>query len=294
MVVYVRKKKIKGREYYYAVISTREDAQVKKKEHYIGTNKPSEEDLKDLASEFDSTKRYLDSIKKELAEIKHAYRKKIENATSDELNRLEDEAAVRFTYDTSRIEGSSLSYKDTKLLLNEGITPGDKPIKDVKEIQNHKEAHHYMKENLKKNIDVRFMLRLHAILKKDVTEDAGSFRNGQVLVGDMVPVKPSMIEPEINNLIAWYAENKAMNPLEMAAVFHSIFERVHPFFDGNGRVGRLLLNHILLRKGYPLLIIQNKNRRRYYNALRRADDGNYLYMVKYLFYELKQSVKRYT
>jgi len=223
-----------------------------------------------------------------LEKIKKDYIDKLKNGKKDELKHIEEEIIIKFSYDTSRIEGSSLTYKDTKMLLQEGISPKGKPLRDIKEIENHKKAFLYMKENLDRDIDKKFILELHGLLKKDVTEDAGEFRDAQVYVGDLVPIKSSMIVAEINNLISWYRKNKKLHPLELSAVFHCIFERLHPFFDGNGRVGRLLLNFILLKNDYPVIIIQNKNKRRYYNALRRADDNNYLYMIKYLFSELEK------
>lgn len=286
-LVFVRTKKIKGNEYYYIVYSTRKDGKVKKIERYIGINPPSNKDLKEYAGEFDSIKEFILSKKDVLDKIKKGYLNKLKTGKKDELSNLEEEIITKFTYDTSRIEGSSLSYKDTKMLLQEGISPKEKPLRDIKEAENHKKAYLYMKENLKKGINKKFILGLHGLLKKDVTEDAGKFRDGQVYVGNFVPIKASMVEAEINNLISWCSKNRNLHPLELAAVFHCNFERLHPFFDGNGRIGRLLLNFILLKNNYPLIIIQNKNKRRYYNALRRADNGNCLYMVKYLFSELE-------
>ncbi|MCK4859821.1 MAG: Fic family protein [Candidatus Omnitrophica bacterium] len=286
-MVFVRKKKIKGREYYYLVSSTRKDGGWKRVERYIGINPPSKKDLKEYAKEFDSTKEFIFSKKDILGKIKQNYLNKLKTGKKDELNNLEDELITKFTYDTSRIEGSSLTYKDTKMLLQEGISPKEKPLRDIKEAENHKKAFLYMKKHIKNDIGKKFISELHGLLKKDATEDAGKFRDAQVYVGSFVPIKASMIEAEIGNLISWYRENKKLHPLELATVFHCIFERLHPFFDGNGRVGRLLLNFILLKNHYPLIIIQNKNKRRYYNALRRADNGNYLYMIKYLFSELE-------
>jgi Fic family protein len=103
-----------------------------------------------------------------------------------------------------------------------------------------------------------------------------------------------LIEQEIKNLISWNRKNQHLHPIERACVFHAIFERVHPFFDGNGRVGRLLLNFILMQVGYPPLIIQNKNRRRYYASLRKADAGNMLPLIKYAVAEMEEGVKQYS
>lgn len=285
-LVFVRKKKIKGREYYYVVHSTRVKGKYKKIERYIGINPPSQKDLQKYMEEFDSIKEFLFSKKNELDKIKQNYLNKLKTGKKDELKNIEKDIITKFTYDTSRIEGSTLTYKDTKMLLEEGISPKEKPLTDIKETENHKKAFLYMKENLKKDINKKFILELHRILKEGVIEDAGKFRDAQVRVGNLIPIKASMIKTEFNNLISWYKDNKKLHPLELSAVFHCNFERLHPFFDGNGRVGRLLLNFILLKSRYPVLIIQNKNKRRYYNALRRADNGNYLYMIKYLFSEL--------
>ena len=286
-MVFVRKKKIKGREYYYIAIPTKKDGKWKKIERYVGLNPPSEKDLRKYLEEFDSSKEFIRSKLEDLNKIKGRYINKLKTAKKDEIISLEEELITKFTYDTSRIEGSSLTYKDTKMLLQEGITPKEKPLRDIKEAENHKKAYFYMKQNLKDDIDKRLILKLHEILKNDVAEEAGQFRDGQVYVGNLIPVKASMIETEIDKIISWYKKNKRLHPLELTTVFHCDFERIHPFFDGNGRVGRLLLNFILLKNNYPVIIVQNKNKRRYYNALRRADSGNYLYMIKYLFSELK-------
>ena len=286
-MAFVRKKKISGREYYYVVSSTRKEGKWKKIERYIGINPPSKKDLDGYNKEFDSTKEFLSSKKGILGKIRQDYIHKLKTGKKDELNNLEEEIITKFTYDTSRIEGSSLTYKDTKMLLQEGISPKEKPLRDIRETENHKKAYLCMKGNLKNDISKKLILGLHALLKKDISEDAGKFRDAQVYVGSLIPIKASMVEAEIGNIISWYKKNKPLHPLELAAVFHCNFERLHPFFDGNGRIGRLLLNFILLKNNYPLIIIQNKNKRRYYNALRRADGGNYLYMIKYLFSELE-------
>jgi|SRR3989339_1789579 len=292
--MFVRKKKIKGREYYYIVRSIRTGKNKWEKiERYIGINPPSKGDLKKFEGEFDKTKEFLLAKEKDLKRIKRLYAEKLKKGTKDELANLEEEIIIKFTYDTNRLEGSSLTYKDTKTLLQEGISPREKPLRDIKEAENHKKAFLYMKGCLSKEVTKEFMLDLHKLLKENVTEDAGRFRDARVSVGNLIPVRAEMIETELDNLLAWYEKNKKLHPLELASLFHSVFERIHPFFDGNGRVGRLLLNFILLKNGYLVVIIQNKNKRRYYAALRHADNGNYLYMIKYLFSELEKQAEEY-
>jgi Fic family protein len=293
-MVFVRRKKINGREYYYLVKSTRlSHDKWKKIERYIGLNPPTDSDLKRYEKEFDNTKEFLISKKEQLNSIRELYIIKMKKATKDELMNLESEIVTRFTYDTNRIEGSTLTYKDTKLLLQDGVSPREKPIRDIKEAENHKKAFYYMKDNLSKEISKELILNFHKVLKNGVSEDAGAFRDAQVRVGYLVPIKSDMIEIEIKNLISWHKGNKHLHPLELATVFHSLFERIHPFFDGNGRIGRLLLNFIMIKNNYPIIIVQNKNKRRYHTALRYADNGNYLFMIKYLFSELEKQAKEY-
>ena len=292
--MFIRKKKVNGKYYYYAVKSTRIDGKVKKYERYIGLNPVPKKELKKYEKEFGQIKIFLANNKDNLDKIKNKYSEKINNASKDELANIEENIITKFTYDTNRIEGSSLSFKDTKMLLQEGISPKEKPIRDIKEAENHKRAYLFIKEYISKDITKGFILQLHKILKENITEDAGSFRDAQVRVGNLIPVNAKLVKTEIENLISWYNKNKkTLHALELATIFHCIFERIHPFFDGNGRVGRLLLNFILLKRKYPTVIVQNKNKRRYYAALQKADNGNYYYMLRYLFSEMEKQAKEY-
>ena len=292
--MFIRKKKVNGKYYYYAVKSTRIDGKVKKYERYIGLNPVPKKELKKYEKEFGQIKIFLANNKDKLDKIKKKYSEKINNASKDELANIEENIITKFTYDTNRIEGSSLSFKDTKMLLQEGISPKEKPIRDIKEAENHKRAYLFIKEYISKDINEGFILQLHKILKGNITEDAGSFRDAQVRVGNLIPVNAKLVKTEIENLISWYNKNKkTLHALELATIFHCIFERIHPFFDGNGRVGRLLLNFILLKRKYPTVIVQNKNKRRYYAALQKADNGNYYYMLRYLFSEMEKQAKEY-
>jgi Fic family protein len=293
-MVYIRKKRIKNNEYYYLVKSIRIGKNKWQKiERYLGKKLPSKKVLKEMEIDFDKTKTFLDKKMHFLNDIQNLYKDKIKNSSKDALRNLEEGLLIKFTYNTTRIEGGTLSYSDTLTLLKHQISPRAKPLRDVKETENHKEVFLYLKNNIGKKINEDIILRIHDLLKKGITEDAGKFRTANVTVGDLVPVRPSLIRGEIKNLIQWYENNKKMHCFELATIFHCEFERIHPFFDGNGRVGRLLMNFILMKNDFPLIIIQNKNRKRYYRSLRKADDGNYLPMLKYLLFELKQQESYY-
>lgn len=283
-MAFARKKVINGKEYYYLVKSVRNGKNI---ERYIGLNPPTKKEIRLFEEEYSATKTFLMLKEEILSKIKQAYKKKLSKGSQDELAKLEEYMITEFIYNTSRIEGSSLTFKDTNLLLNQGIAPGNKPFRDVKEVENHKKACYFLKD-YKKDIDASLILSLHRILKQDISEDAGTFRNAGVRVGNMIGLNHKLIPTEIKNLLVWYNKNNnLLHPIELVSQFHCIFERIHPFFDGNGRVGRLLMNHTLSRKGYPLVIIQNKNKKRYYNALIKGQKGNYLLMIKYLVSELE-------
>jgi len=282
-MTFLRKKKIYGNEYYYLVKSIRNGKNI---ERYVGLNPPTKKEIKLFEEEHDNTRIFFSLREKILSNISEAYKSKLRNASHDELNKIEEYIVTQFTYNTSRIEGSTLTLNDTNLLLNQGIVPGSKPFRDAKETENHKKAYIFMK-NYSKDIDKNLILSLHKILKQDISEDAGSFRNAGVKVGNMIGLNHKLIPVEIDNLINWYKKAE-LHPIELVAQFHCTFERIHPFFDGNGRVGRLLMNHTLVRKGYPPVIIQNKNKKRYYNSLIKGQKGNYLLMIKYLVSELER------
>ncbi|HZX45609.1 MAG TPA: Fic family protein [Candidatus Nanoarchaeia archaeon] len=283
-MAFVRRKSVNGKLYYYLVKSVRNGKNI---ERYIGLNQPGKKDIQLFEEEHSILASFLEKSEPFLSEVKKAYRKKLARGSKDEITQFEEMIVTQLTYNTNRIEGSRLTYKDTNLLLNHGIVPGNKTIRDVKETENLKKVYLFSK-GYKKDIDESLILSLHRILKEGISEDAGAYRTAGVMVGDMVGLNCKLISLEIKNLLAWYNKNKnKLHPLELTAQFHCTFERIHPFFDGNGRVGRLLLNHTLSRKGYPPLIIQDKNKKRYYNALIKGQKGNYYLMIKYMASELE-------
>ena len=166
--MFIRKKKVNGKYYYYAVKSTRIDGKVKKYERYIGLNPVPKKELKKYEKEFGQIKIFLANNKDKLDKIKKKYSEKINNASKDELANIEENIITKYTYDTNRIEGSSLSFKDTKMLLQDGISPKEKPIRDIKEAENHKRAYLFIKEYISKDITKGFILQLHKILKENI------------------------------------------------------------------------------------------------------------------------------
>jgi len=155
--MFLRKKRINGREYYYLVQSARVGDKVKKRERYVGLQKPSKSEMKRVSWEFDSVKSFLQKKQKVLESITSKHAKDMKRMPQDYRDDFFKQFVTKFTYDTSKIEGSTLSYKDTALLLNEGIAPAHKPSRDIREAENHKKAYELILGMLKKKIDVHRM-----------------------------------------------------------------------------------------------------------------------------------------
>lgn len=190
--------------------------------------------------------------------------------TQGEVERLREEFLIDFTYNSNAIEGNTLTLKETALVL-EGMTIDQKPLKDHLEAVGHRDAFLYVQDIAAKNIpmDESVIKNTHALVLMDRPEDKGVYRRIPVrIMGAYTEtVQPYLIEPKLAELLIENEKRKGtMNPIERIARFHLEFEGIHPFIDGNGRTGRLLLNLDLIRNGYPPVNVKFTDRKRYYDA----------------------------
>ena len=195
---------------------------------------------------------------------------KMRPLTPGEVKRLREEFMVEFTYNSNAIEGNALTLKETAMVL-EGLTIGQKPLKDHLEAVGHRDAFLYIEEIAKQEVPLsEFVIRsIHSLVLMNQPEDKGVFRRIPVhIIGAYTePAPPYLIEPKIAELLAVNEERKkTLNAIERIARFHLEFEGIHPFIDGNGRTGRLILNLDLIRCGYPPVNIKFTDRRKYYDA----------------------------
>ncbi len=190
--------------------------------------------------------------------------------TTGETQRLRDEFMIDFTYNSNAIEGNTLTLKETAMVL-EGITIDRKPLKDHLEAVGHRDAFLYI-ENIAQN---KTKLRdteiktVHSLVLMDRPEDKGIYRRIPVTIAGAYtePVQPHLIETKLTELLAENENRKkTMHPIERIALFHLEFEGIHPFIDGNGRTGRLILNLELIRNCYPAINVKFADRKRYYDA----------------------------
>lgn len=189
---------------------------------------------------------------------------------SDELHRLKEEFMIDFTYNSNAIEGNTLTLQETALILNEGITIGEKPLKDHLEAVGHKEAYYYMEELVKEKtpLSENIIKSIHHIVLLDKPESKGVYRNvpGRIMGSVYEPPQPWEVPIQMEHLIKEYHSMNDVHIMEKVSLFHLKFERIHPFIDGNGRTGRLLLNMELMKAGYPPINVKFKDRRKYYEC----------------------------
>ena len=201
--------------------------------------------------------------------------------TQGELERLNEEFMIEFTYNSNAIEGNTLTLQETAMVL-EGITIDQKPLKDHLEAVGHKDAFLYVQDIVSNKMPLtEFVIKnIHSLVLMNKPEDKGVYRRGPVRIMGVYtePVQPYMIEPKITELLAENEKRKnTMNIIERVARFHLEFESIHPFIDGNGRTGRLLMNFELMQNGYPPINVKFTDRKRYYEAFdsfSRNQDAN--------------------
>lgn len=189
--------------------------------------------------------------------------------TAGEAERLREQFMVDFTYNSNAIEGNTLTLKETAMVL-EGITIDQKPLKDHLEAVGHRDAFLYVESIAKDTkISESVIKNIHALVLMDRPEDKGVFRKIPVTIMGAYtnPVQPYLIEPKLTALLLENEKRKKnMHPIERIARFHLEFEGIHPFIDGNGRCGRLLLNLDLIQNGYPAINVKFTDRKKYYTA----------------------------
>ena len=190
--------------------------------------------------------------------------------TPAEVEAIKEVFLVEHTYNSNAIEGNTLTLQETALVL-QGVTIDKKPLKDHLEAVGYKEAFQYVEELAKQDKMLsEFEIKgIHNLVLADRPEDRGTFRRVNVRIAGALtnPVQPYLIEPKIGELLNDYNTwQKTMHIVECVALFHLRFESIHPFIDGNGRTGRLLMNLQLIKAGLPAVSIKFSDRKRYYDA----------------------------
>jgi len=220
--------------------------------------------------------------------------------TVGELERLQEEFMVEYTYNSNAIEGNTLTLEETALVLQEGVTIDRKPLKDHLEAVGHRDAYRYIVDLVKEKAPLteHVIKDIHSLVLMDRPQDKGVYRNVPVRImgANHIPPQPYAVPLQMEQLLAEYAgEMQALHPIARAALFHLKFEAIHPFIDGNGRTGRLLLNLELMKEGYPPIDIKFTDRRRYYDCFHdfHAQNSNPSMLTDLLCAYMEAELQRY-
>jgi len=294
---YTEKKERNGSAYYYRVRSYRENGKVKKRRRYMGKDLGDEE-VRKREEEEDRELNVLESLLsgEDLKTLERIRREHEKAPVSTVENRYEAFVS-RFTHDSNAIEGNTLTLQETAGVLFDRITPPSKSLREINETLNHKEAFDLIL-SFEGRISRDLVFALHRTVVKDTLPDdlvdqVGKYRTVQVHIRgvEWMPPAPEYVPHDMKQLFSWYTRNEdSLHPVVLASYFHVGFETIHPFIDGNGRVGRLLLNFILHRKGFPMVNIPNRRKLDYYNALDSAQvDGDLGPFVGFMIELMKES-----
>jgi len=290
--MHIEARKVGGKPKYYLAQSYRQDGKVRKARVYLGTGlsqaelgKRKKQARARLEEIVGASRRISDPYgtvlsSKELAQLKTLEAKaniKVAHLSEDDWRKFTE----AFTYDTNAIEGSTIAAGEVADILERGKWP-DKPKGDISETYGVSKAVEFIRKT-KDHFSLPLILELHRIVFQNSKPFAGKFRalGVKVVVADQYGqvvhrgAPSGKVRSLLSELVKWYAKNRnKYPPLVLAAIVHNQFENIHPFQDGNGRVGRLLLNNILLKHKLPPLNITLKSRKEYYAALQAYENGH--------------------
>lgn len=318
-MAYIYQKRVGAHTYYYLRVSERRGNKIIKKDvAYLGKNltevraKLNELPQKTVRDAYKTITRFLESntYLEKAKKLKLRHSEYIEKETLEEVEgcRLHWQQAfqkhdsktrqeylkgfiIEFAFNTTSIEGNTITLKETERLLTEQLTPKNKTLREIYDIQNTERVFSSILEE-PEQLSQETIINIHKELMMNIDSRTG-YRTGDVRImrSRFKSTPHPYIKADMDLLLKWYMEKRGrMHPLALAGIFHHKFEKIHPFFDGNGRTGRMVLNAMLLSEGYPPMIIQKKTRARYLDALGNADAAEltktdpekYKPLIKYL------------
>ena len=305
--MFLEKRHIGHKIKYYVVHSFRDGKKVVKIRRYIGTDLKKDE----LAKAQTRAEAFIRDQLRQYKEIRNPVEHVLSIAEIAQLKKLQHKIRIHhlderewqrfseaFSYDTNAIEGSTVTRRDVRKVL-EGKEIQKNP-EDVAEARSVVSAVRHIRQT-KHHVSLELIRKLHWICFHNTKPFAGKFRERgvEVMIRDVhgtivhTGAPSEKIAVLLRKMVIWYNENKQKYPpILLAALMHNQFEEVHPFQDGNGRVGRLLLNNILIKHGLPPVNIHYKNRTVYYTALRTFDkNGNVRPMIDLIVKEYKKLQK---
>lgn len=215
------------------------------------------------------------------------------------IEKLKENLSFEWTYNSNAIEGSTITLRETQMILQEGITVKGKSLREHFETFNHDKAIGYLYTLVNKDYSFREIdvMNLYALVLNNIEADfSGRIRTGAVRINgaNFTPPNASKVSDLFEELIDYVNTNpQNLNEVILATVFHHRFVWIHPFFDGNGRTVRLAMNLILMRAGFPPAIILKNDRKKYYEALNQANNGNYYRLTLLMIQSIERTLNIY-
>ena len=218
--------------------------------------------------------------------------KKLDESTKREILK---NFVIEFAFNTTSIEGNTINLEQARNLLQEGLTPENKTLREIYDLQNTEKVFFEL-INLNEELGHELIIKIHDNLTENIDARKGYRKTDvRVLRSNFDATPAPYVKTDMDLLLKWYNQNKTkLHPLALAIIFHHKFEKIHPFMDGNGRTGRMILNYILLKNDYPPVIIHKKTRGDYLEVLRKADKSglskaeiaNYFPLIQFVSDEL--------
>ena len=292
-LTFITTKIIKGKEYKYLRYSYQENNKKTIVELALGPEPVDIESIKEKLMIKVVNKRWIPTVER----IRQEYQQHMSKFNEDSIDAYLENFGMRFTYDTNKIEGSTLNYQAVKGILFHDFSPTTKPLSDVDETRSHMAVFKSMlssNDDLSLSLITKWHAELFAVSKPRI---AGFIHYDPVSIGGSdykPPATHAEVERGLKLLFIWYANNKGkMHPVLLSCIMSFRFVSIHPFGDGNGRVSRLIMNHVLYHAGYPMFNIEYIIRQGYYNALEAAQlKEDELHFVQWFFTRyIKASLK---
>tara|TARA_B100001971_G_C18176995_1_gene530495 strand:- start:181 stop:1050 length:870 start_codon:yes stop_codon:yes gene_type:complete len=259
---------VKKNGYYHLQFTFKKEGKTVSKEKYLGKSIPK--NIEQIKEEF-LRKVQGETLFRKLDKIKENYQKEWKRYPESIKKKIKEELTISFTYNTNAIEGSTITLEETRELIERKISP-NKPIGDVQETVNHAKIFSGIMEDKYKELSLNLIKQWHKdIFKASKSDIAGKIRDYLVKVGGHIFPDWQDLPKLLKDLFNWYENEKdKLHPIELAAKAHYRFVTIHPFGDGNGRISRLIMDYILIKNKFPILIIEYKKRASYYKALKKA------------------------
>jgi len=305
-MVYTIKRKIKGKEYTYIRKSIRlPNGKVKILESIVKDKNKNkyekllEEKEKQVIIDF-TLKNYESDIIfskeeiKKVEEMRLDYKKLLKKLNKEQIKDILDRFTANFTYESNAIEGNSLTLKDVAIVMFENRSIEGKNLREIYETRNSRKVIEKM-INKKFDISHENIILMHKMLMKDIDIRTGYKKIPNIIIGSKLKLtSPEKVYKKMSELIDFYKSNvKKIHSIKISSIFHGKFEQIHPFEDGNGRVGRFLSVLILIRDNYPPLIIRSSQRNSYLKVLEDFDNGYNMNIERFFLERFKETYRNF-